>query len=96
MADGVDAAITDLVDVLRGTGRHAEHRREQVGRCVHCSCGTRVQGAMAAARAAFGTPFRFEVVLADGFISYRSNDRANADAMAARHRGATVREARHA
>lgn len=38
--------LIDLADVLRGTGAHAEHERRQVGRCVICSCGIRVQGRM--------------------------------------------------
>jgi hypothetical protein len=36
--------VSDLYGVLTGTGEHAEHEQQQVGRCVFCSCGTRVQG----------------------------------------------------
>lgn len=45
--DGRKAAaefLNDLYDMFNGTGRHAEHTQEQVGRCVYCSCGLRVQG----------------------------------------------------
>lgn len=38
--------IQDLSDMLDGIGRHAGHIRTQVGRCVHCDCGARVQGRM--------------------------------------------------
>lgn len=37
-------ALADLADLLRGTGEHAQHTRQQVGRCVYCSCGQRYQG----------------------------------------------------
>lgn len=40
------AALVDLADVLAGTGKHADHERRQIGRCVVCSCGARVQGVM--------------------------------------------------
>jgi hypothetical protein len=46
------AAVTGLYEVLTGSGAHADHGREQVGRCVHCSCGTRVQGRITGRRAA--------------------------------------------
>lgn len=36
--------LQDLADMLNGEGRHAEHTQRQLGRCVVCSCGTRVQG----------------------------------------------------
>jgi hypothetical protein len=36
--------LADMTDMLYGQGRHATHTREQVGRCVYCSCGIRVQG----------------------------------------------------
>jgi hypothetical protein len=42
--------LIDLYAVLTGTGEHAEHERSQVGRCVYCSCGLRVQGRMEARR----------------------------------------------
>lgn len=45
------AALADLAGVLDGTGAHAEHERKQVGRCVYCSCGARVQGRMETASA---------------------------------------------
>ncbi len=38
------AALGDLYEVLTGSGAHADHDQEQAGRCVHCSCGVRVQG----------------------------------------------------
>jgi len=36
--------VDDLLEVLTGIGRHADHDRQQAGRCVVCSCGMRVQG----------------------------------------------------
>jgi hypothetical protein len=42
-----DADVTrwlDVADMLNGEGRHAGHQQKQVGRCVYCSCGLRVQG----------------------------------------------------
>lgn len=36
--------LSDLMDLFGGTGAHLGHVREQVGRCVHCSCGSRYQG----------------------------------------------------
>lgn len=38
------AALTQIAEVLTRTGAHAEHQQEQVGPCVYCSCGARVQG----------------------------------------------------
>lgn len=43
-------AVQLVGDVLDGRGEHAHHERRQVGRCVYCSCGTRVQGRMRRAR----------------------------------------------
>jgi hypothetical protein len=40
------AALDNAAALLAGTGAHAGHTREQVGRCVYCSCGDRVQGRM--------------------------------------------------
>jgi hypothetical protein len=34
----------DSYEVLTGTGAHAEHEQRQIGRCVFCTCGKRVQG----------------------------------------------------
>lgn len=45
-AEDAAAALAELVGVLDGTGAHAEHERKQVGKCVYCSCGARVQGRM--------------------------------------------------
>lgn len=39
-------SLQQMSDVLRGAGEHAAHDREQIGRCVFCSCGARVQGEM--------------------------------------------------
>jgi hypothetical protein len=36
--------LQDSYEVLTGAGAHAEHEQRQIGRCVHCSCGMRVQG----------------------------------------------------
>lgn len=38
------AAFADVVDVIYGEGEHADHIREQHGKCIYCSCGARVQG----------------------------------------------------
>lgn len=38
------AAIVDLVDMIDGKGKHQTHTRQQVGRCIICSCGARAQG----------------------------------------------------
>lgn len=40
------AALKNLAEMLAGTGAHADHTREQIGRCVHCSCGARAQGTL--------------------------------------------------
>lgn len=36
--------LNQLDAILDGTGEHEGHQRRQVGRCVYCSCGVRVQG----------------------------------------------------
>jgi len=36
--------LHDMADMLDGVGRHATHTQRQLGRCVVCDCGTRVQG----------------------------------------------------
>jgi hypothetical protein len=36
--------LKDLSDMMDGTGKHEGHTLTQVGRCVYCSCGQRVQG----------------------------------------------------
>lgn len=46
MLRAAGAYLTVIYEVITGTGDHAEHTREQVGRCVYCSCGTRAQGRM--------------------------------------------------
>lgn len=38
------AAIQNLQDIRTGSGSHAKHKQRQIGRCVYCSCGARVQG----------------------------------------------------
>lgn len=38
------AYLNAAYEVLTGTGAHAEHKQQQIGRCVYCSCGKRVQG----------------------------------------------------
>lgn len=87
------AVLGQLVDVLRGTGAHADHTRTQVGRCVYCSCGARVLGRLSPRGPVddAGEPV-FEVVLADGFVSYRTSDRDVAEQRAAKHPGAVVRQ----
>jgi hypothetical protein len=35
--------LSNVHEMLTGTGRHADHEQEQVGRCRYCSCGMRVQ-----------------------------------------------------
>lgn len=76
-----------MIDVLTGEGAHAGHTREQVGRCVYCSCGARVQGRMAPGPGS--TTGRSQVRLADGFVSYRGTAEQCA-AVAGRHAGAVV------
>ncbi|GAB3437372.1 hypothetical protein [Actinophytocola sediminis] len=44
----ISEQLQDMANVLSGTGRHADHDRRQLGRCVVCECGVRVQGTMAA------------------------------------------------
>jgi hypothetical protein len=39
----IAAGVQDLADMVAGKGRHADHQREQIGRCLYCSCGLRVQ-----------------------------------------------------
>ena len=36
-------AVTGLLATVNGTGPHAGHTREKIGRCLYCSCGERVQ-----------------------------------------------------
>jgi hypothetical protein len=38
------AFLNETADMLYGEGAHAGHEQRQVGRCVACSCGMRVQG----------------------------------------------------
>lgn len=45
-AEEIIAALQDMHDVLTGAGEHAAHERRQLGACVYCSCGARVQGVM--------------------------------------------------
>lgn len=40
----VSSIIQDLDDMVNGKGDHADHTRKQIGRCILCSCGVRVQG----------------------------------------------------
>lgn len=37
-------ALNDWADMFYGEGAHAGHTQKQIGRCVSCSCGVRVQG----------------------------------------------------
>jgi hypothetical protein len=39
----LNSAVANIFDVANGTGQHAEHTREKIGRCLYCSCGERVQ-----------------------------------------------------
>jgi hypothetical protein len=38
------AGLEDIAAMLESTGAHAGHTLTQVGRCVYCSCGKRIQG----------------------------------------------------
>lgn len=49
--DAAMAYLNDLGAMLNGTGRHADHKRSQIGRCVYCECGLRAQGRMSTPRA---------------------------------------------
>jgi hypothetical protein len=42
----IQSHAQDLSNILTGRGRHAAHTRQQIGRCVYCSCGQRAQGKM--------------------------------------------------
>lgn len=42
----IAAWMIDAAEVLERTGAHSEHAQKQIGRCVYCSCGKRVQGRM--------------------------------------------------
>jgi hypothetical protein len=84
-----DELLANLQAVLDGTGAHAEHERRQIGRCVHCSCGTRVQGRgqnLSDPKAHQG----FQVRLADGFVCWTGPTRWRANEIAAKHPGAVV------
>jgi hypothetical protein len=84
------SAVTDLVDLTRSRGAHEGHTLRQVGRCVYCSCGERFQGRLRGPRVAADRAPVFEVVLADGFVSYRGSE-DEAEKRAAKHAGASVR-----
>lgn len=94
MTDADRARMRDLRAMIAGVGAHEGHTRRQIGRCVHCSCGVRAQG-----RLPDGTPpgaaavQQWEVVLADGFVSWRGTDPGRAREVARKHPGATVRPA---
>lgn len=91
----VDAVIAghlaELTAVLAGTGGHAGHTREQVGRCVYCSCGTRVQGSATSPLAGRGSR-GWQVRLVDGFVAYRGSE-SGCQEVAAKHAAATVERA---
>jgi hypothetical protein len=40
----VEDWLADVEEMFNHTGRHEGHTLKQVGRCVYCSCGKRVQG----------------------------------------------------
>jgi hypothetical protein len=89
----MDVLIRDLEAVLAGGGDHAGHERRQVGRCVHCSCGARVQGrGVNLTPAPTPPPARplLRVVFADGFVAWTGRDPARAGEVAGRHPGARV------
>lgn len=44
------AALIAVADLVNGTGEHESCTRQQVGRCVYCSCGQRFQGRLPKAR----------------------------------------------
>lgn len=87
------AWLNNAADVLRGTGEHADHEREQVGRCVHCSCGVRVQGRMVGPPQG---PMRWAVVAPDGFVCYLGTSREAAEERAAARPGYRVERRRAA
>lgn len=81
----------DLQDLAASTGRHAGHTLEQVGRCVYCSCGDRLQG-----RLTQPPPARtkdWQVRLADGFIAYVGPE-GDARRVADKHEGAVAEKVR--
>jgi hypothetical protein len=40
----VEDWLADVEEMFNHTGHHDGHTLSQVGRCVYCSCGKRVQG----------------------------------------------------
>ena len=38
--------LQDLEHMMDSTGPHEGHTLKQVGRCIYCSCGKRVQGTL--------------------------------------------------
>lgn len=40
----VEDWLADVEEMFESIGRHQGHTLSQVGRCVYCSCGKRVQG----------------------------------------------------
>ena len=45
-AKAVEDWLADVEEMFNHTGRHEGHTLGQVGRCVFCSCGKRVQGTL--------------------------------------------------
>lgn len=40
----IDRMLQDVDDMIESVGAHTGHTRQQIGRCIYCSCGKRVQG----------------------------------------------------
>lgn len=85
MSASIEEWAQRMADLMNSTGVHEGHELEQVGRCVYCSCGQRVQGRAPLA----GHGSRWQVRLADGFVAYRGTEDACQE-RAVKHPGATA------
>lgn len=85
-----------MQDVLDGTGNHSGHKVKQVGRCVYCSCGDRVQvngkldipseRRMSENKSKTG----YGVELSDGFVCYKTDSEELANEVAKKHKNSKV------
>lgn len=86
-----------MQDVLEGTGKHKGHTVRQIGRCVYCSCGDRVQvnGKLdiPPERQTEAEKFKFRtfgVELNDGFVCYKTDSEELANEVAKKHKNSKV------
>ena len=85
------AWMNDAYEVVQGSGAHADHTQQQIGRCVYCSCGERVQGQLP--DGAQSQSFAYEVRLADGFVCYKGSHERALEIHCA-HPGSTIERVR--